>query len=394
MSASETRHKSRWLLSLLLIIAPVKRKPRVNALKLRVLLRQKALNFYIWRMQPYSPAEQSLSQAAASSSSGGPAANAHETKLIWVGTEGQLVNFWPFVAAVLLCWLVVPVLWAIYRYVKVANHRYELTDQRLLEYSGIFVKHVETLELYRVKDIAVSGTLLQAAFGRGRVVLQTTDASTPTVVLNAIANPQYVSQMIRDAVERCRMAKGAIQDLKHRLETDRPYTPPLENAQQQYGFNTNLLKEITQYWKKRYNWREREKFLNQFPQYKTNIQAFEKFYVQGGDWGAIIATDMATFFPKNILGLHSNMCMATSLKSYLKLFLGSIYPPLVVEKKYEHKMYPLNNLMLYWLPNSFTTAIRLYSEGFRALELRVPISTDVPCACARFGQTINKRLCN
>ncbi|KAF5269509.1 hypothetical protein FQA39_LY08698 [Lamprigera yunnana] len=339
---------------------------------------------------------------------------------------------------------------------------------------------------------------------------------------------------------------SAIQDLKHRLETDRPYTPPLENAQQQYGFNTNLLKEITQYWKNEYNWREREKFLNQFPQYKTNIQGldihyihvkpqvstnvkvlpllmlhgwpgsvrefygiiphltkeskghdfvfevitpslpgygfsqgasktgmgnhnvamimknlmkrigFEKFYVQGGDWGAIIATDMATFFPKNILGLHSNMCMATSLKSYLKLFLGSIYPPLVVEKKYEHKMYPLSkhfrmimeesgyfhlqatkpdslgvsigqspsgraayilekfstatnftykfredgglkgkytyddlldNLMLYWLPNSFTTAIRLYSEGFSALELST-VKHHVPCACARFGQEL------
>lgn len=156
-------------------------------------------------------AEQSLrlSQAAASSpAERASAASSRETQLIWVGTEGQLVNFWSFLAAVLLCWLVVPVFWAIYRYVKVASHRYELTDQRLLEYSGIVVKKVETLELYRVKDIAVSGTLLQAVFGRGRVVLQTTDASTPTVVLNAVANPQLVSQLVRDAVERCRVAKG------------------------------------------------------------------------------------------------------------------------------------------------------------------------------------------
>ena len=163
-------------------------------------------------MEPQNPVEEPLPHAAASAvdraAASATSASSRETQLIWVSTEGQLVNLWPFVAAILLCWLLVPMLWAIYRYVKVANHRYELTDQRLLEHSGIFVKQIETLELYRVKDIAVSGTFLQAMFGRGRVILQSTDASTPTVVLNAIANPQAVSQLVRDAVERCRMAKG------------------------------------------------------------------------------------------------------------------------------------------------------------------------------------------
>lgn len=161
-------------------------------------------------MDPYNTADPSLSQAAVVHGQAVEATpkGTRETELIWAGTEGQLVNIWWFLAAFLLCWTIVPVLWAIYRYLKVANHRYELTDQRLLEYSGIVVKHIETLELYRVKDIAVSGTLLQAAFGRGRVVLQTTDASTPTVLISAVANPQLVSQLVRDAVERCRVARG------------------------------------------------------------------------------------------------------------------------------------------------------------------------------------------
>ncbi|MBX6963899.1 PH domain-containing protein [Alcaligenes faecalis] len=147
-----------------------------------------------------------LPQAAASHTAS--LASTRETELIWAGTEGQLVNVGWFIFAILFCWAVIPVLWAIYRYLKVANHRYELTNQRLLEYSGIIVKHVETLELYRVKDIAVSGTLLQTLFGRGRVVLQTTDVSTPTVLLIAITSPQHVSQLIRDALEHCRVARG------------------------------------------------------------------------------------------------------------------------------------------------------------------------------------------
>ena len=168
-------------------------------------------DFYSHGMESKKPVDEGLHHVAATATDRVAAcSSSKETQLIWAGSEGQLVNFWPFVVAVLFCWLLVPVFWAIYRYVRAAHHRYELTDQRLLEYSGIVVQQIETLELYRVKDIAVSGNFLQAMFGRGRVILQTTDASTPIVVLNAITNPQAVSQLLRDAVERCRAAKGVM----------------------------------------------------------------------------------------------------------------------------------------------------------------------------------------
>jgi len=343
-----------------------------------------------------------------------------------------------------------------------------------------------------------------------------------------------------------------LKDLKTRLETTRPLTPPLEGIQQQYGFNTNLLNKIVNYWKKDYKWREREVFLNKFPQFTTNVQGLklhyihakpsvpsnirvlpllllhgwpgsirefykiipiltkpqkghdfvfeviapslpgytfsqgaakpglgdvqtavllknlmkrighDKFYVQGGDWGAITITHMATLFPQNVLGLHSNMCLINTLTSFLKVLLGSLYPSLIIEKKYEHQMYPLSekyaglleesgyfhiqatkpdtvgvalsqspaglaayilekfstatsraykaredggllekftyddlldNVMLYWVTNSFTTAMRYYAESFNSAQFalgvaKIPISKEVPCACARFSQEI------
>lgn len=54
---------------------------------------------------------------------------------------------------------------------------------------------------------------------------------------------------------------------------------PLEGIQQQYGINTNLLKEILNFWKTKYNWKEREQFLNQYPQFKTNIQGLDIHYL-------------------------------------------------------------------------------------------------------------------
>lgn len=222
-----------------------------------------------------------------------------------------------------------------------------------------------------------------------------------------------------------------LSDLQRRLINTRSFTPPLEGIQQQYGFNTNTLKTIVNYWIKNYNWRQREQFLNQFPQFTTTIQGlkihyihakpkdttiktypllithgwpgtvvefyriipllisysenhgfafeviaaslpgygfsdgarkpgfgtahiatifrilmkrlgFDEFYVQGGDWGSFVVKNLATLYPDNVLGLHTNMGASTSRLSNVKMLLGAMWPTLVVDEKYVDRMYPLS----------------------------------------------------
>nr|CAD7434549.1 unnamed protein product [Timema monikensis] len=71
---------------------------------------------------------------------------------------------------------------------------------------------------------------------------------------------------------------------------------------------------------------------------------FDKFYLQGGDWGAIIGSNMATLYQDNVLGFHSNMCFVNTLLSNLKMLLGSLWPTLVVEEELVHRMYPLSKI--------------------------------------------------
>lgn len=42
----------------------------------------------------------------------------------------------------------------------------------------------------------------------GRVVLLTSDRTTPKVIINAIHDPGGIANMIRDLVENCRVDKG------------------------------------------------------------------------------------------------------------------------------------------------------------------------------------------
>ncbi|XP_043463106.1 juvenile hormone epoxide hydrolase 1-like [Leptopilina heterotoma] len=187
---------------------------------------------------------------------------------------------------------------------------------------------------------------------------------------------------------------------------------------------------------------------------------FNKFYTQGGDWGAIITANMAAMFPQHVLGMHSNMCVVSSAWSTVKTYFFSFFPSLLLPEEDHHLMYPMgehwsrkieetgylhiqatkpdtlgvahsdspiglaayilekfstgtnpnyrmrddgglfekhtpdeliDNLMYYWIPNTMTTAVRIYAETFNKKMLKpgahnAPI--NVPSACAQFRYEI------
>ncbi|XP_076238703.1 juvenile hormone epoxide hydrolase 1 [Calliopsis andreniformis] len=72
---------------------------------------------------------------------------------------------------------------------------------------------------------------------------------------------------------------------------------------------------------------------------------FEKFYLQGGDWGAVVAANMATLYPEKVIGLHSNMCSANDMSNIFWSFVGSCFPSLIVESEHYSKFYPFGETL-------------------------------------------------
>ncbi|XP_063622120.1 juvenile hormone epoxide hydrolase-like isoform X1 [Cydia splendana] len=70
---------------------------------------------------------------------------------------------------------------------------------------------------------------------------------------------------------------------------------------------------------------------------------FNKFYVHAGDWGSQAATHMVTIFPDEVTGFHTNMPLSASLKSGIKILLGSLAPSLTGD--HYHRLYPLSQLL-------------------------------------------------
>ncbi len=122
---------------------------------------------------------------------------------LWSGTSSQ----WKNLGAFLLCLLVIPIPWAIYRWLQVKTTRYTLTTERLLTKKGIFNVDTDTLELYRVHDLAVTQPFFQRMLGLKTVQMVTGDTTSPRVTIDYIPMSLNLQDTIREQVEECRMRK-------------------------------------------------------------------------------------------------------------------------------------------------------------------------------------------
>lgn len=67
----------------------------------------------------------------------------------------------------------------------------------------------------------------------------------------------------------------------------------------------------------------------------------KKFAIQGGDWGSIIGSNIATLFPQNVIAYHSNFCVVRSPLAMLKLVIASLWPTAFIDEKFVPMVFPL-----------------------------------------------------
>jgi uncharacterized membrane protein YdbT with pleckstrin-like domain len=148
--------------------------------------------------------------------------------VIWKGGPSQWTNLWTYVLCMLLAavivaggvfmppvlvGLVLPLGWAGWAFLVVRSEVYELSEERLRFYTGVFSRKIDEIELYRVKDSSVLQPFSLRIFGLGNVMIETSDRSHPHTELGAVKDPIAVREHLRKRVER-------IRDLKRVREVD------------------------------------------------------------------------------------------------------------------------------------------------------------------------------
>jgi hypothetical protein len=168
-------------------------------------------------------------------------ANANED-LIWRGSPSQIrhlpthliclvvcpvivltaILLWRKAEALwLLCLLVAPLGVSFWHWLVLRSRVYELTSERLKVSQGILARRTDDLELYRVRDTTLSQSLLYRIFNKGDIVLNSTDTTTPLVMLECVPEPVALRDKLRAAVEVCRDRKRArVAELTGPLDAD------------------------------------------------------------------------------------------------------------------------------------------------------------------------------
>uniref|UniRef100_T1GZZ4 Epoxide hydrolase n=1 Tax=Megaselia scalaris TaxID=36166 RepID=T1GZZ4_MEGSC len=71
----------------------------------------------------------------------------------------------------------------------------------------------------------------------------------------------------------------------------------------------------------------------------------EKFLIQGGDFGAIIGSHLATLYPDSVIGVHSNMCGVNGPSSVFKWMFASVFPTWFVTSEQISFHFPISSYL-------------------------------------------------
>ena len=161
---------------------------------------------------------------------------AYAERTVWQGTPSQILNLtqyllWGLVFVVIagggtalllamdgpapglaIALVVVlaaaPLCVATWKWLVTANTQYELTTQRLRTRYGVLNKHLDELELYRVRDYKLEQPFFLRLFALSTLILQTSENSSPVLVLKAIPRGDSLREEMRTYVEESRRRRG------------------------------------------------------------------------------------------------------------------------------------------------------------------------------------------
>lgn len=149
-----------------------------------------------------------------------------EETTFWKGSPSQWLNIGPFSIAIVLAGiiiilsvfsgpaaplvliaLIVPIVYAVWRFLVVRCQTFELTTERLRITRGVINQHIDEVELYRVKDMVVERKWWMRLTGLGKIHLETSDRTLPHIDIPAIRDSVVLREELRKKVELMRDKK-------------------------------------------------------------------------------------------------------------------------------------------------------------------------------------------
>jgi uncharacterized membrane protein YdbT with pleckstrin-like domain len=147
---------------------------------------------------------------------------AMDEETLWQGARSQITNLGVYSLALVALaaaavggffmppvWalMAAPVLWIAWIWISTKAESFTLTTERLRIKKGVFNQTFDEVELYRVKDITLTRSMLQRMLGLGSVVMQTSDRGQENINISSVRQSEELREHLRQQVELIRDRK-------------------------------------------------------------------------------------------------------------------------------------------------------------------------------------------
>jgi len=103
---------------------------------------------------------------------------------------------------VVLAGLIPPALGLLYTWLVRIGTEYRVHRDSLEVESGLLARRVDNVQLFWIRDLGLSQSVLARVLGVGDVTLTSTDRTSPLLVLRGVADPREVYETLRELVAR------------------------------------------------------------------------------------------------------------------------------------------------------------------------------------------------
>lgn len=85
--------------------------------------------------------------------------------------------------------------------------KYEISEDRLFQTTGLLNLQYEEILLYRVRDISLTRSFGQRLFGVGSITVTSSDKSRPVLVIHNVKDAPAVKELIHQQVEAMKISR-------------------------------------------------------------------------------------------------------------------------------------------------------------------------------------------
>lgn len=128
---------------------------------------------------------------------------------IWRGKPSLVLLLPEAVICLLLSWLIVPLVYLLWRVLQLQSTLYLLTTERLQIKTGFFNVRIDELELFRIRDVYITEPFWYRFFSLANLHWKTMDSSGADVTLQGICDVLGVRDKARTYIR--------IERQKHRV---------------------------------------------------------------------------------------------------------------------------------------------------------------------------------